>query len=170
MKLSEIVAEIKSLKETITSFIGDKTKATSEALGGFSAKLTNLESGAIAELSAKTGDLATAQERSVSLTTQLEKAQSEVNTLGGLLKSACAAMKLDIKEGASSADMISAMQGGVASTLAKLNVPNGAVPAGKPAGQGGSSNTGTKMGRKDFEALTPDAKNQFFRSGGKLTE
>ena len=132
MKLSEIVASLKELKETVSGFISDKTKATTDALAGFSAKLTALETGAVAEVTQKTSDLATAQTTIGSLTGNLEKAQGEVNAIGGALKAACSAMKLEIKDGATSLEMISAMQSGVTGTLAKLQVHAADIPAAAP--------------------------------------
>jgi hypothetical protein len=73
------------------------------------------------------------------LTASLETAQNQVNAIGGQLKAACIALTLGVKEGASSAEMITALQTGVTSTLAKLQVDAAKVPAGKPANAAGES-------------------------------
>jgi chromosome segregation ATPase len=78
------------------------------------------------ELTQAKADLATAN-------AALETAQGEVNAAGTALKSACSSLKLKLKDGATSAEMITALQDSVASTLAKLNVPPSAIPAAKPA-------------------------------------
>lgn len=169
MKLSEIIASVKELKETVASFIGDKAKATTEALTGFSSKLTALETGAVAELGQKTADLLTAQQTIGTLTTNLEKAQAEVNTLGGSLKTACTALKLEVKADATSGEMITALQAGVSSTLAKLNVDPAKVPAGKAAITPGSPEA-TKKTRAEFSALSPVARMNFIKGGGRLTD
>lgn len=160
MKLSEIVAGLNELKATVAGFIGDKAKATTEALSAFSAKISTLETGAVTELGQKTADLLTAQATIGTLTAGLEKAQNEVNAIGLALKSACSAFKLDIKEGATSADMVSALQGSVTSTLAKINVPISTIPAPAPAANGGVPKTELKgrarmlVGMK-IEGITP---------------
>jgi septal ring factor EnvC (AmiA/AmiB activator) len=140
MKLSEIVASVNELKKTVADFIGDKAKATTEALNTFSAKLNSLEIGTVAELTQKTADLATAQQTIATLQKNLETAQTEVNSLGGALQTACAELKLELKENAGSAEMITALKDGVATTLAKLSVPPQNIPAAKPSAQnaGGS--------------------------------
>lgn len=139
MKLSEIVAEVKNLKDTIAGFIKDKASATDAALSAFSAKLTTLETGASAELANKTGELATASEKLTSTAKQLEAAQGEVTAINTALKSACTALKLEVKDGATAAEMIAAMQSGVTSTLAKLQIDPGKVPAGTPTNGAGAA-------------------------------
>jgi len=142
MKLSEIVAELKSMKETLTGYLSDKTKATESAVAGFQSKLTALESGTAKELETATNALVEAKTTISNANAATEKAQGEVNALGGKLKAACAALKLEIKDGATNAEMIDALSNGVASTLAKLNVSAANIPnpapttaSGKPAGK-----------------------------------
>lgn len=144
MKLSEFAAELKSLKETISGFISDKTKATSEALSAFSAKLTAFESGTVAELSQKTSDLTTAQQTIGTTQASLDKSIGEVSAVNAQLKAACTALSLEVKDGATSAEMIAAMQGAVTNTLAKLQVDANKVPAGT-ATKAGESNTKGKL-------------------------
>lgn len=168
MKLSEIVASVNELKKTVADFIGDKAKATTEALNTFSSKLNTLEIGAVAELTQKTADLATAQQTIATLQKNLETAQTEVNSLGGALKTACAELKLELQENAGSAEMITALKDGVATTLAKLSVPPQNIPAAKPAAQNAGEQKA--LTREQFEALDFSARNQFFRNGGKLKD
>lgn len=139
MKLSEFAAELKALKETIANFIKDKASATDTALSAFSSKLTALENGATQELANKTGELVTANEKLTSIARQLETAQGEISTINSALKSACAALKLEVKDGATAAEMISAVQNGVTSTLAKLQVDSSKVPAGTPTTGAGTA-------------------------------
>jgi hypothetical protein len=168
MKLSEIVAELKSLKDTVASFIGDKTKATAEALTSFSSKLSTLETGMAAELASKTGDLAVANEKVIALSGQLEKAQGEVNALGGSLKTACTELNLSVKEGATSGEMITSLKDGVSSTLAKLNVDSKEIPKGKPATS--QQVEGKTKTRAEFAQMNPLDQSNFCKAGGKITD
>lgn len=168
MKLSEIVASIAELKQTLASFVGDKAKATTEAISGFTSSLAALESGAVAALGQAGTELATAKTTIGTLTANLEKAQGEVNATGGALKSACSALKLDIKEGATSADMVAALQGGVSATLAKLNIDASKIPGAKAStAPGGDVKTKT---REQYQAMNPREVQAFFQAGGRLVD
>jgi hypothetical protein len=168
MKLSEIVASLTELKQTVASFIGDKAKATGEALTAFSLKLSTLETGAVAELTQKSADLITAQQTIGTLTGQLEKAQGEVNTLGGSLKSACTDLNLNVGEAATSAEMVTALKDGVSATLAKMNVNPKNIPAAKATTT--QSGDEAKKSRADFAAMSPAQQLAFCKAGGKITD
>jgi len=132
MKLSEIVSALNELKATVSAFIGDKAKATSDAVSAFATKLSTLESGIVAELSQKTADLLTAQASISTLTAANTKLSAEATTINESLSAALASLKIEIQADASSADKISALADGVSKTLAKLNVPAESVPNNKP--------------------------------------
>jgi chromosome segregation ATPase len=114
-----------------------------------------------AQLTQANADLATANQNASTLTTNLEKAQGEVNSIGAAIKSACDEMKLEVKAGATSLEMIAAMKGGVSSTLAKLNVPVAAIPAAAPLNAGGEQPKTELKGRAKMiaamkiEGITP---------------
>lgn len=120
------------------------------------------------QLTQANADLVTAKASVKSLTTQLESAQTDLNGLGGSLKAACGDLKLSVKDGATNADMITALQNGVSSTLAKLNVKQEDIPGGK-ATTSQQSDTNKKT-LAEFKALSHEARNEFFRKGGKLAE
>lgn len=168
MKLSEIVASLAELKTTVASFLSDKAKATTEALTSFASKLSALETGAVAELTQSQADLATAKQSLASLEEQVKTLSAVESGIKTNLDSAVAALKLDIAPTASHAEKITALQDSVSTTLAKLNVPQDKIPAGKPAA--GSASSGKTMTRVQFEALHPEARNEFFRTGGKLKD
>lgn len=125
MKLSEIVASLTELKNTVAGFIGDKTKATDVSLAAFSANLAKLETGAIASLSAAQTELATANQN-------LSTSKAETAAIVSQLKASCTSLSLSVKDDATAADMITAIQGAVTATLSKLQVNASQVPAGVP--------------------------------------
>lgn len=160
MKLSEIVADIKALKATISNFVSDKAAATATALEAFQAKLTSLDTAITGEITQLSADLATAKQSVSSLTTEktevatkLDNAQTEVNLVGQQLKVACEALKIDTKD-KTNAQMISALQTSVSDTLAKLHVDPKVVPAGKPAGPAGVGAIAELKGRAKMLAAT----------------
>ena len=88
-------------------------------------------------------DLTTARASIVSLTTSLETAQQQVNTLSGTvaavtsdLDAALAAFKLDVKADASARDKIGALRGAAVTVLARQGIDASALPA-TAAGLGG---------------------------------
>ena len=137
MKLSEIVAELKSLKETITGFIGDKTKATAESLTQFSSKLTALESGTVAELTTAQNALATANTAKDTAVNEKTNALNQVSAIETALKGACTALSIEVRAGAQGCELVTQLQTAVTSTLAKLQVDPNKVPAGRPTNAGG---------------------------------
>ncbi len=139
MKLSEIVASLNSLKETVAGFISDKTKATADSLATFSANLTKLETGAVAGLSAAQTELAAANSNLSTANTQLAASKSETSAIVSQLKASCAALSLTVRPDATAAEMITAMQGAVTSTLGRLQVDAAKVPAGVPTTAAGTS-------------------------------
>ncbi len=131
MKLSEIVAEITNLKTIVAGWVTDKTKATADAISGFQSKLSSLETGAASELSQKSADLVTAQQT-------IETISADKAAIISALDAACAAVKIEGGDAAKLAAMtpqakIASLQTSVSDTMAKLNVPASAIPAGKPA-------------------------------------
>lgn len=142
MKLSEIVASLAELKQTLASFVGDKAKATTEAVSGFSASLATLETGAVTALNQANTDLATAKTTIGTATATADKAVSDLSTTGAALQAACKALSLEVKEGSTHAEMISAMQGAVTATLSKLQVDASKVPGGVPTKAGESKPAG----------------------------
>lgn len=168
MKLSEIISKLTGHDKALAELSADKSKATDFALASLSAEIAALKSGAVSELTQANSDLATAKASVASLTANLEKAQGEVNALGGNLKTACTSMGLEAKEGATSADMITAIQGGVSTTLAKLNIKSSAIPAAKPAtSPAGESKTKTMA---EYHQMNPVEASNFFKGGGKLVD
>ncbi len=120
------------------------------------------------QLSQANSDLAESRKNVSTLTANLEKSQGEVNAIGGALNAACTSLNLEIKDGATSAEMISALKNGVSGTLAKLNVEPGKIPAAKPA-VSPEAESKTKS-RANFLQLSPAAQLAFVNSGGKITD
>jgi len=139
MKLSEIVASLTELKNTVAGFISDKTKATAESLSAFSTKLTQLETGAVASLSAAQTDLATAKTNLETANTQLAASKAETAAIVTSLKAACKTLSLTVKDDATAADMITAITAGVTSTLARVQVDAAKIPAGVPTTAAGTA-------------------------------
>ena len=163
MKLSEIVSALNELKATVSAFIGDKAKATSDAVSAFATKLSTLESGIVAELSQKTADLLTAQASISTLTAANTKLSAEATTINESLSAALASLKIEIQADASSADKISALADGVSKTLAKLNVDASKIPASNAdAGTGG-----TDIVAQLNEISDPVKRSQFYRANAK---
>lgn len=138
MKLSEIVSSLNSLKDTVAGFISDKTKATAESLATFSANLTKLETGAVASLSTAQTELATSNQNLSTANTQLAASKAETAAIVSQLKASCAALSITTKDDATAAEMITAIQGAVTGTLAKLQVNAAQVPAGVPTTAAGT--------------------------------
>lgn len=106
------------------------------------------------QLTQANSDLATAKASITSLTTNLEKAQGEVTAVNAALKAACTAINLDISStlGQTNSAMITALQAGVSSTLAKLNVDPAKVPVAKPTTDVTSLQSPELKGRARFSA------------------
>lgn len=96
-----------------------------------------------AELTKANADLSIANQTATTEKNRADAADKKLSEIGTALKTACAALKLEAKDGATAAEMISAMQSGVSATLARLQVDPGKVPAGKPAT--GASTADKKM-------------------------
>lgn len=149
-----LLAEFKALKDRVSAFLTDQSKATLASLTELSTKLTNLEAGALAQLEAAQTSVKDLTAKLGDATAGLTAANGELGSIKAALGSALTALKLEVKADASPADMIAALQGGVAGTLAKLNVPAGSIPAGKP--QDKSQDGGFKsMSLSDFRKLNP---------------
>lgn len=147
MKLSDIVAELKSLKDSFAGFVGDKTTA---AFTGLQSKVSAIEASVSNELATATTALTEAKTTITNANAATERAQGEVNALGGQLRAACLSLKLDIKDGATSAEMITALSNGVSATLAKLNVDASGIPAGKPTSSADDKGKPSLKGRDLF--------------------
>lgn len=78
-------------------------------------------------------DLATANESLKASKLALEKANTDLSVLGDALKTACSELKLEISQtlGQTPLAMVTALKDGVSSTLAKMNVKQEDIPAGK---------------------------------------
>lgn len=166
MKLSEIVTSLNELKQTVASWVTDKTKATAEAIGLFQSKLSTLESGAVSELTQATSDLATAKLTITNL--QTEKASLET-----ALTAACAAVKIEDGNvekitAMAPAAKITALQTTVSNTLAKLNVDPAKIP--NPSAQTNPGSDAKTMKRAEFFTHSPKAQAEFVRAGGRVID
>src|SRR5579872_405125 len=115
-------AEVDRLAAEVTRLEKELGVAKAAATGADASQLTDaLASNETisAQLVQANADLATSKASISSLTANLEKEQGEVNASGGALKAACTALNLEIKAGATSLEIISALQGAVSATLAK---------------------------------------------------
>jgi hypothetical protein len=142
-----ILAEFKALKEKLTGLVDDQSKATLATLTDFSAKLTALETGALAQLT-------TAQAAATELQTKLTGLETVRTDLAAKLSatdSTLAAGRADLlkhlaaipghadfKEGgskanASLADLIAAEQSATNAALAATGVNVKQLPAGGQA-------------------------------------
>ncbi len=161
MKLSEIVAELKALKDTVAGFIGDKAKATAEALTNFQTSLAALEATVTGQLTQLAADLATARQTIGTEQTKLEKAQNEANSFGGTLAAvttqlneAVTALKLDVPADAPPSDKIKAILGAVNAGLAKTGVDITTLPAAPAQTRAGKPGDAVP----DFSAIRDPAK------------
>ena len=162
MKLTEISAAITELKATVSGWVTNKEKATTEAIAAFQAKLTAVETGAAAELAIAQSELASAR-------TALEAEQARMAPITAVLDGAVTALKLDVPLNSVPTAKIAALQAAVATTLAKLNVQPGTVPA--PAAQQGAAAGDVKVkARAEFLKMPARAQMEFMRAGGKITD
>ncbi|GEM_PF-3092543 len=166
MTLKDIVASVTEMKATIGKWVADKTAASAEAIAIFQTKLADLESGAAAALSAAQASIADLTGKLSTATKDLGAATGQITDIKSSLTAALAALKIEIKSDATALEMVSALQTGVSATLARLNVDPGKIPAG-PARATQTADGKTKS-RADFEALNPQAKMDFIRSGGRI--
>lgn len=95
MTLASLKADLAELKATVASWVGDKAKATVDAIAAFQAKLTTLETGTVAELTQTTANLTTAQGVVSSFTTAL--------------MAACTAAKIELKAGMTPPEMLASL-------------------------------------------------------------
>lgn len=154
MKLSDIVAKITILEGLVAAWTGDKTKATTEAIASFSSELTLLKTSATAELQTATASLTAEQGKFSAVVTALNAACKAVGIESGD-EAKISAMEPGAK--------ITALQTTVSTTLAKLNVPAGAVPAPKAADTQVNAGGIKKLKKTEFDALAPSAKMEFMR-------
>lgn len=152
MKLSEISATLTDLKATVSAWVKDKASATEAAIAGFSAKLTTLESGAVAELTQTQADLQTAKQTISTLEPAKVAIEKDLGAITAALDTACAAVKVEVA-GKSPVEKITALQTSVSDTLAKLQVPADKIPAAKPAETASAADAKPKAsGRELFTA------------------
>ena len=133
-------AEFEQFKASVTTQVEKLQGELTDAL----AKVTGLEADKTKlanDLSAATGSLA--------------NLQTELNA-------ACSALKVELKDGATDKDKVAALQTKVSDTLAKLGTNPNDIPAGANKTQ-----AKTKT-RAEFESMSHDERNAFFRAGGKL--
>lgn len=161
IKLSELFAKVLRLESHLAA-------EAKEELANFKAEVTAQVNTLQAELLAEQGKSAELNSKLTQAQTDFTAASSQIGDIKNSLTEAVAALKLDLKADATPVETISALQGSVATTLAKLNVPAANIPASKPTDTG---NTGVKtMTRLEFEALPHEARGAFFKSGGRLSK
>ena len=155
LKLSELFAKVLRLE----SHLAEEAK---QELSDFKAAIT-------AQVNQLQSDLVTAQASVTDLTAKLAASTTDLSAATGSLTeikssitAAVAALKLDLKADASPVEAVNAMQSAVSSTLAKLSVQPGAIPAAKPGDNGQAGNMKT-MSFKDFSALAPAQKMAFMK-------
>lgn len=160
MTLKEIVAKLTGHETAIADLKANKEKQNEAAITFLATEVGQLKTGAVAELAQAQSDLTTAKASVASLTTDkntaniaAEKAQGDVNAVGGALKAACEELKLELKADATSLDMVFALKGGVSSTLAKLNISARDIPTPKPTA-GPADNKAVLTGRDRMLAAT----------------
>lgn len=156
--------------KTLWKALGEKLNGTPEPaeLSEIKTGITDLGAKIEGELTQLKADLATSKQTISTLQTSLEKAQNEVNAsatsltnFNAKLNEAVTALNLsEIKPDATSEQKIVALQTAVTSTLAKLQVDPGTVPAAPAAV------SKRKVSRAEFSALSPVEKMNFCKSGG----
>lgn len=147
MKLTEFASKILGLEKSIAGLTADKAKATEATLISLAGDVAALKTGAISDLEKTQSDYLACQGRESTATNALAKVVED-------LKAACTAMKLEIKEGATALDMVSAMQASVSTTLARLQVPLDKIPAAAPAAKADDKPKTTLTGLDRMAAAT----------------
>ena len=155
-----ILAAFNSLKEKLDGFMAKAESATTAAIAAFSAELIQLKAGALTELETANASVSDLTSKLSTATTDLSAATGSLTEIKTALTSAASALKLDLKADASPVETITALQGAVTTTLAKLNVPAGSIPAPKPSDTNKPAG-GKTMTLKEFSALAPQQKMAF---------
>lgn len=169
-----ILAEFKKLKDTVAGFMSDQSKATLASITEFSAKLTALETGALASLEAANTRIAgleaskaDAEGKVQDFTAKLSAANNFEVSVNDSIKTAFAALNLEYKAEGNPAEQIAALQTAVSGTLAKLSVPGSQIPA--PAAKANLQADNKTKTQAEFDALNPRARMEFMRAGGRIS-
>jgi hypothetical protein len=166
LKLSELFAKVLRLESHLTA-------EAQKELADFKADVTAQVNTLQADLLAEQGKVTDLNAKLLKAQTDLSAATGQITETKTALTAAANALKLDLKADATPLETVSALQGAVTTTLAKLNVPAGNIPAPKP-GDTGKVAGGKKMTLTEFSALTPQQKMAFTKEvnlgAAKLTE
>ena len=163
-----ILAEFKSLKDKVSVFLSDQSKATTASIADLSSRLSLLESGAVAKIESLEGTISALNVKLTSAETNLSAATGQLTETRNSLTAAATALKLDLKADTSPQEAITAIQGAVTTTLAKLNVPANQIPLPPAKTQPGADSKTKTLA--DFQALSPKAKMEFMKSGGQIVD
>lgn len=166
-----ILSAFTALKEKLDGFLADQKTATVAALAEFSTTLTNLKTGAVAQVESLTAQLGKAQADLSASGTALQSAQAQFGAVDAALTSALADLKVTVTGAPLALEKVALLKSAVSTTLAKLNVPAGNIPA--PAASStatAAAGSGKTKSAADFAALPPHDKMAFMRAGGKITD
>ena len=165
MKLSEIAAKVLGLEaraQSADASLRADVTAFRTLIDGEMQSLT-------ASLAQANSDLVAAKKANTELQDTFNVSASQIKSITAALDSSAANLKLDIKADASPADKISALENSVASTLAKLNVKPGTIPAGQPSTAAVTA-PGKQITMTAFRALNDLEKMNYIKSGGRIVE
>jgi len=130
MRLSDIVAELKSLRDTVAGLLSDKTKATAEVLTQFSEKLTALDGAVNGDLAQANSDLTTARatiqklgEDMAGVNAKLSAAEANVTALIGEKTELAGKLTKAEKESATCRESLSAIEEKLSSAVLAANCP-----------------------------------------------
>jgi hypothetical protein len=155
-----ILAEFKALKEKVAGFLADQTKATLANITDLSYKLSLLESGALAQLESAQASVQDLTAMLTQETANLSAATDQITSIKTALTAAASALKLDLKADATPVETITALQGAVTTTLARLNISAHDIPAPKPQDNNRPAG-GKTLSLAEFNALTPQHRMAF---------
>lgn len=172
--LSELQAILKTIGEKITA-LATKPQNNVE-LETVKIGLSELGNKISTELAAEILARTELETRLTQSAADLSSAKLSITSLSSViaandtnLNAAVAALKLEVKADASSADKITALQTSVSNTLAKLAVSPSTIPAGKPAVTPTLLETKT-LTMEQFRALNSADKQAFLKANGKLVD
>ena len=150
-----ILAEFKALKEKLAGFLADQTKATLATLTEFSTKLTNLETGAMSELSEANAAKLVLEQGKVSADAKVSELTGKLSEQNKTFLDATTMLrehmaKMDAayattgpKKDASLTDLITSEINATNTALAKTGVDISKLPA-SPATTGAASSAAPK--------------------------
>jgi hypothetical protein len=156
--LTELQAIWKLLGEKIMALVG-KPEATE--LTAVKSDLTALSEKIATELTAALSAKTDLETKLNAANTNLSVATEQITSIKTSLTAAASALKLDLKADASPVDTVTALQSAVTTTLAKLSVPAGNIPAPKPGDKADKSAGGKTMSMTEFRALPAHQKSAF---------